>query len=162
ATSTWRPGSGSPRTGPTSSARDGSCPLRSIGPRCRPQRHRRRRRPSRPPSRRRSQRFARRPATSRGREPPLMDGRPRVAVLGFGNQGAAQAHCLRASGWPVVVGARAGASADRARQAGFEVRMLAEAAAEAEVVAALLPDSALPEIYREVLAGVLAPGAALV
>lgn len=87
---------------------------------------------------------------------------PRVAVLGFGNQGAAQAHCLRASEWSVLVGARAGPGADRARAAGFEVRSPAEAARVSEVVAALVPDEVFPTLYRESLKAALQPGAALV
>ncbi len=76
---------------------------------------------------------------------PLRD--RRVAILGFGNQGAAHATLLRGAGTPVVVGARAGAGADRATRDGFEVRALAEAIDHADVVAVLLPDEALPAIW---------------
>jgi ketol-acid reductoisomerase len=92
-----------------------------------------------------------------------MANRSRAAILGFGNQGAAQAHCLRASGWPVVIGARAGGGgAARARGEGFEVLPLAAAAAAAEFVALLLPDEILPEIFRDTVARALRPGAAVV
>ena len=91
-----------------------------------------------------------------------MSGAPRVAIIGYGNQGAAQAHCLRASGWTVLVGARPGASADRARAAEFDVRTPAEAVAAAEFVAPLVPDSVFPALYRDVLAPALRPGSILV
>jgi ketol-acid reductoisomerase len=87
---------------------------------------------------------------------------PRVAVLGYGNQGAAQAHCLRTSGWQVVIGARPGRGETRALADGFEVRRPHQAAAGAEVIAALLPDEVFPELFRESLRAALQPGAAVV
>ncbi len=91
-----------------------------------------------------------------------MGDEPAVAVIGFGNQGAAQAHCLRASGWRVVVGARPGPSRERARAAGFEVAAPAEAAAGAETVAALVPDEQFPQLFKESIRAALGQGAALV
>jgi ketol-acid reductoisomerase len=86
----------------------------------------------------------------------------RAAVLGFGNQGAAQAVCLRASGWEVVVGQRPGPGAERARAAGFAVRPPAEAAAAGEYVALLLPDEVLISLFPSVIAPALRPGSAVV
>ncbi len=72
----------------------------------------------------------------------------RIAILGFGNQGASQAALLRASGYDVVVGARVGGSgAARAREQGFAVHPLADALAAADVAAVLLPDEALPQVW---------------
>src|SRR5262249_40227262 len=77
----------------------------------------------------------------------------RIAVLGFGNQGAAHATLLRQNGCTVVVGARAdGAGARRAADAGFEVLTLADALAAADIAAVLLPDEALPERWDELRA----------
>jgi ketol-acid reductoisomerase len=71
-----------------------------------------------------------------------------IAVLGFGNQGEAQALNLRDSGLSVVVGARAGGAGEaRARAHGFEVRDLAEAARAAGVCAVLLPDEVTPALW---------------
>jgi ketol-acid reductoisomerase len=85
----------------------------------------------------------------------------RVGVLGFGNQGRAQALALRGAGVEVVVGARPGGpSADRAREQGFEVRDLGGAAAWADVVVLLLPDEAIPEAWRAIGRDVR-PGAAV-
>jgi ketol-acid reductoisomerase len=71
-----------------------------------------------------------------------------VAVLGFGNQGEAQALNLRDSGAHVIVGARPGRGAEqRARGLGFEVFDLSDAARRASVIAVLLPDEALSESW---------------
>jgi len=79
----------------------------------------------------------------------------RIAVLGYGNQGAAHATLLRQSGCAVIVGARPdGAGAGRAAEAGFEVLPLAGALAAAEVAAMLLPDEALPGLWPELRAHV--------
>lgn len=75
----------------------------------------------------------------------------RVAILGYGNQGRAQALNLRDSGIDVVVGLRDGsASHDLARGDGIATASLAEASASAELVMLLAPDEALAAIYREV------------
>lgn len=101
------------------------------------------------------------PLTSEHLAPEPLAGR-RVAVLGFGSQGRAQALNLRDSGVDVVVGLRPG-SPRRAEceEAGLAVCTPATAAAECDVFAMLVPDEAQPQLYAEILAPVLAPGAAL-
>jgi ketol-acid reductoisomerase len=85
-----------------------------------------------------------------------------VAILGFGNQGEAQALNLRDSGVAVVVGARRDGPSDaRARALGFDVLELAEAARRATVCAVLLPDEATPALWPAIAAA-LAPEAGLV
>jgi ketol-acid reductoisomerase len=85
-----------------------------------------------------------------------------IAVLGFGNQGEAQALNLRDAGVTVVVGARAGGGGDaRARAHGFEALPLAEAARRADVCAVLLPDELTPTLWPGILPA-LRPGAGLV
>jgi ketol-acid reductoisomerase len=85
-----------------------------------------------------------------------------VAILGFGNQGAAHAQNLRDAGAEVIVGARPGRGAHtRAQALGFDVFPLGEAVKRAQVVALLLPDEAAPAVWQEVGAG-LAEGAAVV
>jgi ketol-acid reductoisomerase len=85
-----------------------------------------------------------------------------IAVLGFGNQGTAQALNLRDSGLSVIVGAReSGASAARARDLGFEVFPLAGAARRADVAALLLPDDRVPGLWPELLPA-LSPATSLV
>ena len=75
----------------------------------------------------------------------------RVAILGFGNQGRAQALNLKDSGIDIVVGLRGGsASTTVAEAAGLEVQLVADAAASADLIMFLAPDEVLPEIYQEV------------
>ena len=75
----------------------------------------------------------------------------RVAILGYGNQGRAQALNLKDSGIDVVVGLRGGSpSQDRAKADGISTATLADAAASSDVVMFLAPDEALAAIYREV------------
>jgi len=85
-----------------------------------------------------------------------------VAVLGFGNQGEAQARILRDAGLDVRVGARPGGGAEaRARALDFATSPLAEAAGAAGTIAMLLPDEALPALWPE-LAAAISPGVRLV
>lgn len=81
----------------------------------------------------------------------------RVAILGYGNQGRAQALNLRDSGVDVVVGQRPGPSADRAVEDGFEPLRLPEAA-QANVLMLTLPDETAADIYRDEIAPHLQPG----
>jgi ketol-acid reductoisomerase len=74
----------------------------------------------------------------------------RIAILGFGNQGAAHASLLRGAGFEPAVGARRGGTGDaRARTEGFAVGGLAETLAAADLVAVLLPDEALPALWPD-------------
>jgi len=95
-------------------------------------------------------------------DPQLIRAR-RVAVLGFGAQGKAQAANLKDSGVEVRVGLRAGSkSLPATSAAGLEVLEPAAAAAWADVVVMLIPDEVQPVVYREVLEGGLKQGATLV
>ncbi|TPW33734.1 ketol-acid reductoisomerase [Oecophyllibacter saccharovorans] len=87
----------------------------------------------------------------------------RVAVIGYGSQGAAQAANLRDSGvTEMVIGLRPGSpSAERARADGFEVITPEEAAQWADVVMVMTPDEGHGTLYRDVLAPRLRQGAAL-
>lgn len=86
-----------------------------------------------------------------------------VAVIGYGNQGAAQARNMRDSGVPnIVVGNRDDDYAARAAAAGFSVLPIGDAARRADVVLLLVPDEAQPEVFRSDVAGRLRPGDTLV
>ena len=75
----------------------------------------------------------------------------RVAVLGYGNQGRAQALNLKDSGLDVVVGLRDGSpSHGRAKADGIPTATLTDVARSCDVVMLLAPDEALAAIYREV------------
>jgi ketol-acid reductoisomerase len=82
----------------------------------------------------------------------------KVAVLGYGNQGRAQALNLRDSGVAnLALALCPGPSADRARADGFDIVPPAEAAAWADLVALLAPDEVHGRIYAEHLAANLRP-----
>ncbi len=99
----------------------------------------------------------------RDADPSLIRNR-KVAVLGYGNQGRAQALNLRDSGVASLrIALRQGApSAERAREDGFEMMSPEEAAAWADLVVMLIPDEAHAAAYSEALAPRLREGAALV
>jgi ketol-acid reductoisomerase len=86
----------------------------------------------------------------------------RVAVVGYGSQGRAQALNLRDSGVEVRIGARPGKSVEAARADGFAVASVAEAAAWADAVALLTSDEAHRDLWRDHVGPNLKPGAALV
>ncbi len=86
----------------------------------------------------------------------------KVAVIGYGSQGHAHALNLHDSGVDVRVGLHAAsASAAKARAAGLPVRTIAEAAAEADVIMLLIPDTTQGEIYARDIAPHLTAGKTL-
>ncbi|HLW74458.1 MAG TPA: ketol-acid reductoisomerase [Gammaproteobacteria bacterium] len=94
---------------------------------------------------------------------PALIRRRRVAVLGFGAQGRAQAGNLKDSGVDIIVGLRAGSgSRVAAEAAGLQVREPAEAVAAADLVVMLIPDEVQPQVYRETVEQALKQGGALV
>ncbi|AHW63843.1 ketol-acid reductoisomerase [Corynebacterium glyciniphilum] len=91
----------------------------------------------------------------------IIQGR-KVAVLGYGSQGHAHAQNLRDSGVEVVIGLREGSkSAAKAEEAGFKVLSNADAAAWADVVMVLVPDTTQATVYAEDIAPNLEDGNAV-
>ena len=77
----------------------------------------------------------------------LIQGR-KVAVIGYGSQGHAHALNLAESGVDVRVGLRAGSSStQKATEAGLRVLSVADAAAEADLIMILLPDTEQKSVY---------------
>jgi ketol-acid reductoisomerase len=86
----------------------------------------------------------------------------KVAVLGYGSQGHAHALNLKDSGIDVRVGLREGSSSiKKATEAGLAVAGLSEAAAEADVIMILLPDTEQKKVYEADIAPHMTPGKAL-
>jgi ketol-acid reductoisomerase len=83
-------------------------------------------------------------------DPGPLEGK-RIAILGYGNQGRAQALNLHDSGADVVVGLRGGsASLIDAAAAGLQTALVEDAVQSADVVMLLAPDEAHGAIYREI------------
>ncbi|MEK6210431.1 MAG: ketol-acid reductoisomerase [Pseudomonadota bacterium] len=86
----------------------------------------------------------------------------KVTILGYGSQGHAHALNLKDSGIKVTVGLRkGGASWDKARKAGLEVKDIADAVKAADFVMILLPDEHIADVYRSEVEPHIKKGAAL-
>lgn len=85
-----------------------------------------------------------------------------VAILGYGNQGRAQALNLRDSGVTVIVGNRDDEYARHAEADGFGVHSIAEAASVSDIVLVLTTDESQPQVWREQIAPGIESGNTLV
>jgi ketol-acid reductoisomerase len=84
-----------------------------------------------------------------------------LGIIGYGNQGRAQALNLRDSGLDVIVGSLRDETAGQAEKDGFVVRSVAEVAERADVLALLIPDEVQREVYHDVLSTRLRGGQTL-
>lgn len=71
-----------------------------------------------------------------------------VAIIGYGNQGSAQALNMRDSGINVIVGSRKDPSGELAAKDGFKVLPIAEAAKKADIIHILIPDEHQKSVYE--------------
>jgi len=86
----------------------------------------------------------------------------KVAIVGYGSQGHAHANNLKDSGVKVTVGLRkGGASWNKAKAAGLNVKEVADAVKGADVVMILVPDEQQPDVYHNEIAPNIKEGAAL-
>jgi ketol-acid reductoisomerase len=84
-----------------------------------------------------------------------------VAVIGYGNQGRAQALNLRDSGVAVLVGNREDSYAAAARDDGFEPLPIQEAARRGDILMVLIPDEVQTQVYEQQIAPHLREGQTL-
>lgn len=85
-----------------------------------------------------------------------------IAMIGYGNQGRAQALNLRDSGLQVRVGVRAGgASFSRAEADGFQPLSIADAVASAALVIMALPDEQHADVYASAVQPAMKAGQVL-
>ena len=86
----------------------------------------------------------------------------KIAIMGYGSQGHAQAQNLKDSGLDVVVGLRPESKSVAAAQAaGLTVKTIKEAAQEADIIQILLPDEVQAKVYREEIAPYISAGKTL-
>ncbi|GBC70638.1 Ketol-acid reductoisomerase (NAD(+)) [Candidatus Calditenuaceae archaeon HR02] len=87
----------------------------------------------------------------------------RVAVIGYGSQGRAQALNIRDSGIETVIGLRGeGKSYEAAVKDGFTPLPIEEAVRISDVILMLIPDVPMPETYKMYIENSLTPGKTLV
>ena len=85
-----------------------------------------------------------------------------VAIIGYGSQGRAHANNLNESGVNVVVGVREGGpSWEKARADGLTVATPAQAAAQGDMIAILLPDMVQPKVFAEDILPNAKPGTSI-
>ncbi|MDD3653591.1 MAG: ketol-acid reductoisomerase [Desulfotomaculaceae bacterium] len=84
----------------------------------------------------------------------------KIAILGYGSQGHAQAQNLRDSGMEVLIGlpTEEVPSRQQAESDGFSIVLPAEAAAQADFIQILAPDEIQARLYRDDIFPNLAPG----
>ena len=91
-------------------------------------------------------------------DPSLLKGK-KIAIIGYGSQGHAHALNLKDNGCDVRVGLYKGSrSWAQAEAAGLKVMTSAQAAAEADIIMMLVPDTQAPMVYKESIAPNLAAG----
>lgn len=82
-----------------------------------------------------------------------------VAIIGYGNQGRAQALNMRDSGIKrIIVGSTWEDGFNKAKEDGFEAFDISEASRQADIIFILLPDEVAPPIYRDQIEPYLEPG----
>ncbi len=85
-----------------------------------------------------------------------------IAVIGYGSQGHAQAQNLQDSGLSVVVGLRQGSKSWKQAEAdGLKVMSVSDAAAAADIIQILVPDTSQAAVYKAEIEPHLKPGNAL-
>ncbi|MBI2463411.1 ketol-acid reductoisomerase [Candidatus Peregrinibacteria bacterium] len=88
----------------------------------------------------------------------ILDGK-KIAVIGYGAQGRAQARMLHESGVQVIVGAREGGKSwNQIIEDGLSVATISEAAKQAEIIHMLIPDESQKSVYESDILQHMTPG----
>ena len=86
----------------------------------------------------------------------------KIAVIGYGIQGNAQANNMKDSGLDVIVGLKEGGQSwKKAQEDGLTVKPVAQACKAADIVHVLIPDMVQARVYREEIGPNLSAGNAL-
>jgi ketol-acid reductoisomerase len=95
-------------------------------------------------------------------KPGILKGK-KIAIIGFGSQGHAQAQNLRDSGYDVIVAELKGTENYKlAEKVGFKPVSASEASKEADIIQMLVPDQVQPIVYQKEIKDNLTKGKALV
>ncbi|MBD3234495.1 MAG: ketol-acid reductoisomerase [candidate division Zixibacteria bacterium] len=86
----------------------------------------------------------------------------KIAIIGFGSQGKAQAMNLRDSGMDVIIGLSSDNSMKAARNEGFTVYEVAEASSKGDIIVFLFPDQKHKEVYETDIAHNISQGNVLI
>lgn len=73
----------------------------------------------------------------------------KIGVVGYGNQGRAQALNMRDSGFDPMVGNRDDEYKDKAVADGFKIYSISHVAKEADILLFLIPDEVQPQVYHK-------------
>ena len=84
-----------------------------------------------------------------------------IAILGYGNQGRAQALNLRDNKLNVIIGNREDGDRKTAIWDGFEVYDISTAVMKADIIFILLPDEIIPKIFNQLINPYLKQGAVI-
>ncbi|MHA1836203.1 MAG: NAD(P)-dependent oxidoreductase, partial [Candidatus Odinarchaeia archaeon] len=85
-----------------------------------------------------------------------------IAVIGYGNQGSAQAMNMRDSGLNVIIGVREGGNSYiKAKNNGFDVYPIHEAAKKGDIIHILIPDEIQKSVYEKEIKPFLEAGKVL-
>jgi len=90
----------------------------------------------------------------------ILDGQT-VGIIGYGNQGRAQALNMRDSGVKAIVGSISDGSFERAQKDGFLTMSIADAVDRADILFLLVPDEVQKTVYDEIIASRLRAGQTL-
>ena len=71
-----------------------------------------------------------------------------IAIIGYGNQGRAQALNLKDSGLSVIIGNIDDEYRDKAKTDGFEVFSISDAVKKAEIIMILIPDEVQSKVFN--------------
>ena len=86
----------------------------------------------------------------------------KIAVIGYGNQGRAQALNLNDSGLNVIIGLRnESKSINQAKKDGIKVLNISEAVEWADLICLLVSDKVAPKVYNEYIHSYLEDGKAI-
>ena len=85
----------------------------------------------------------------------------KIAIIGYGNQGRAQALNLRDSGLDVIIGNKEDSYKEKALKDGFKIFNISEAVKRADIVFLLTPDETMPEMFEKEIEPNLKDGACI-